>query len=84
MKIIIAPAKVMKTKQVNIETTDILFKDKTTQLHNYLMKFNLDQLHDIMKISFKMAILFIAISTMNILRFLHYTAIKVLFLNSLV
>ena len=55
MKIIIAPAKVMKTKQVNIETTDILFKDKTTQLHNYLMKFNLDQLHDIMKISFKMA-----------------------------
>ena len=49
MKIIIAPAKVMKTKQVNIETTDILFKDKTTQLHNYLMKFNLDQLHDIMK-----------------------------------
>ena len=55
MKIIIAPAKVMKTKQGNIETTDILFKDKTTQLHNYLMKFNLDQLHDIMKISFKMA-----------------------------
>ena len=84
MKIIIAPAKVMKTKQVNIETTDILFKDKTTQLHNYLMKFNLDQLHDIMKISFKMADLSIVISTMNILRFLHYTAIKVLFLNSLV
>ena len=65
MKIIIAPAKVMKTKQVNIETTDILFKDKTTQLHNW-------------------RILSIVISTMNILRFLHYTAIKVLFLNSLV
>ena len=84
MKIIIAPAKVMKTKQVNIETTDILFKDKTTQLHNYLMKFNLDQLHDIMKISFKMADTVYSYFHNEYTVFLHYTAIKVLFFNSLV
>lgn len=55
MKIIIAPAKVMKTKQVNIETSDLLFKDKTKRLHDYLKKYSSHDLHDLMKISFKMA-----------------------------
>ena len=55
MKIIIAPAKVMKTKQVTIKQTDILFKAKTQELHDYLSQFNVEQLHDQMKISFKMA-----------------------------
>lgn len=55
MKIIIAPAKVMKTKQTNIETTNILFADKTRQLHDLLSKYSALELHDLMKISFKMA-----------------------------
>lgn len=55
MKIIIAPAKVMKTKQVNIKTSELIFKDKTMILHNYLKKYSSNELHDLMKISFKMA-----------------------------
>ncbi|WP_455682240.1 YaaA family protein [Thomasclavelia sp.] len=55
MKIIIAPAKVMKTKYVKIEQTELLFVKKTKQLHNYLKKYSIDELHDNMKISFKMA-----------------------------
>lgn len=55
MKIIIAPAKVMKNKQLNIMQTDLLFPDKTANLYQYLQKYNVEDLHDIMKISFKMA-----------------------------
>lgn len=55
MKIIIAPAKVMKNKQLNIMQTDLLFPDKTANLYQYLQKYNIEDLHDIMKISFKMA-----------------------------
>lgn len=55
MKIIIAPAKVMKTKQVNIKTSGLIFKDKTTILHDHLKKYSSNELHDLMKVSFKMA-----------------------------
>lgn len=55
MKIIIAPAKVMKTKYVKIEQTELLFMKKTKQLHTYLKKYSIGELHDNMKISFKMA-----------------------------
>lgn len=55
MKIIIAPAKVMKTKQINIEKTDLLFSKKTEQLNKYLKQYTINELHDLMKISFKMA-----------------------------
>lgn len=55
MKIIIAPAKVMKNKQLNIMQTDLLFPDKTANLYQHLQKYNVEDLHDIMKISFKMA-----------------------------
>lgn len=55
MKIIIAPAKVMKTKQINIKQTELLFSKKTKQLSKYLKQFSVEELHDFMKISFKMA-----------------------------
>ena len=55
MKIIIAPAKVMKTKYAKIEQTELLFLKKTKQLHNYLKRYSINELHDNMKISFKMA-----------------------------
>ena len=55
MKIIIAPAKVMKTKQINIKKTDLLFSKKTEQLNKYLKQYTINELHDLMKISFKMA-----------------------------
>ncbi len=55
MKIIIAPAKVMKTKYSKIEQTELLFLKKTKQLHNYLKRYSINELHDNMKISFKMA-----------------------------
>lgn len=55
MKIIIAPAKIMKIKQTNLNSTNILFKDKTNYLKDYLSKYSIDELHDLMKISFKMA-----------------------------
>lgn len=55
MKIIIAPAKVMKTKQINIEQTELLFPKKTKQLSKYLKQYSVEELHDYMKISFKMA-----------------------------
>ena len=46
MKIIIAPAKVMKTKQINIEKTDLLFSKKTEQLNKYLKQYTINELHD--------------------------------------
>ena len=55
MKIIIAPAKVMKTKYVKIEQTKLLFPKKTKRLLNYLEKYTINELHENMKISFKMA-----------------------------
>ena len=55
MKIIIAPAKVIKTKYVKIEQTKLLFPKKTKQLLNYLEKYTINELHENMKISFKMA-----------------------------
>ena len=55
MKIIIAPAKIMKNKQLNIKQTDLLFPNKTAYLHQYLQNFSVENLHDTMKISFKMA-----------------------------
>ena len=55
MKIIIAPAKIMKNKQLNIKQTDLLFPNKTAYLHQYLQNFSVENLHDMMKISFKMA-----------------------------
>lgn len=55
MKIIIAPAKVMKYKQFELKKTDIIFPEKTNHLHEYLKQFSIEQLHDQMKISFKIA-----------------------------
>lgn len=55
MKIIISPAKVMKYKNTNIQQSKPLFSNKTTELLNYLKQYSVDQLHDYMKISFKMA-----------------------------
>lgn len=55
MKIIIAPAKVMKRKQLNINPAKLLFPDKTEQLHQYLKQFSVEEIHDLMKISFKMS-----------------------------
>lgn len=55
MKIIIAPAKIMKIKQTKITTTELLFKDKTNYLKDHLSKYSIEELHDLMKISFKMA-----------------------------
>lgn len=55
MKIIIAPAKQMKYRNTDIEMTKPIYYKKQKQLHNILKKFKPDQLHDIMKISFKMA-----------------------------
>lgn len=55
MKIIIAPAKQMKMKEVDIETTQPLFLKKQKQLHTQLKQYSEEQLHDMMKISFKMA-----------------------------
>lgn len=55
MKIIIAPAKVMKTKQINIKQSKLLFPKKTKKLFDYLKNYSIEELHDNMKISFKMA-----------------------------
>lgn len=55
MKIIIAPAKQMKYKNTDIEMTKPVFSKKQKQLHKLLQTFQVEQLHDIMKISFKMA-----------------------------
>lgn len=55
MKIIIAPAKVMKTKQTGIECSKLLFPKETKQLHKILKQYTVSELHDQMKISFKMA-----------------------------
>lgn len=55
MKIIIAPAKVMKTKTTKITENSILFPKKTEKLSEYLKSYSIEQLHDQMKISFKMA-----------------------------
>lgn len=55
MKIIISPAKVMKYKQSNIDKSEIIFSKKTSELLEYLKQYSVEQLHDYMKISFKMA-----------------------------
>lgn len=55
MKIIIAPAKVMKTKTTKIKESKILFPEKTKKLSTYLKSYSVEQLHEQMKISFKMA-----------------------------
>ncbi|MFV0393627.1 MAG: YaaA family protein [Coprobacillaceae bacterium] len=55
MKIIIAPAKQMKyTVPINKETNPV-YLSKQKKLHTILKKYDASKLHDVMKISFKMA-----------------------------
>ena len=55
MKIIVAPAKTMKPKLNAVKPTELLFESKTDKLHQYLSKFSIEELHDLMKISFKLS-----------------------------
>ena len=53
MKIIIADAKSLKEKHFPIEKQTPLFFNKAEYLRKQLKELNIDQIHDLMKISFK-------------------------------
>ena len=53
MKIIIADAKSLKEKHFPIEKQTPLFFNKAESLRKQLKELDIDQIHDLMKISFK-------------------------------
>lgn len=57
MKIIIAPSKLMKDKKATFKTTTPIFIEKQKKLKELLKTYSIEELHDMMKISFKQAAL---------------------------
>lgn len=55
MKIIIAPSKLMKDKKTNFRATTPVFIRKQKKLAEVLKTYSIEELHDMMKISFKQA-----------------------------